>query len=115
MALLLLICLIVAILPINWPGPPLGYGVRGSAALTGAVTAAMLLLARGFSTLTVRRLAPDPGDHEPAGRRHNQHRQLFFYLNLAALGFVLLKCGWGWTVRQVLPFNGDLLPGGELL
>jgi Zn-dependent protease with chaperone function len=115
MALLLLICLTVAVLPIDWPGPPFGYGVRGSAASTGAVTAAMLFLAKGFSTLTVRRLARDPGDHEAAGRRHNQHRQLFFYLNLAALAFVLLKCGWGWTVREVLTVNDNLLPGAELL
>jgi Zn-dependent protease with chaperone function len=115
MALLLLICLTVAVLPIDWPAPPFDLGPSGSAALTGGLTAALLVLARVFSALTVRRLARDPGSRETASRTHALLRTAYFFLNLAGLGVVLVLCGWGWTVKELLTVRDLLLPGAEFL
>jgi len=116
MALLLLICLTVACLPIEWPAPPYDLREAGSAALTGAVVAGLLLIARLFSAGTVYHLARDPGDREAAARGHGLRRFVFPFLNLAALGLLLWYGGWGCTFKQVLTTKSDFyLPGTEFL
>jgi STE24 endopeptidase len=115
MPLLLLICLFLACLPIDWHPPPFGLDTGGSAALTGGMVAGLLLTARLFAVMTVARLARDPGDREAAGRAHRLRRSLFFFLNLGGFGFVLAECGWGWTVKQWLTVDGLFLPGAEIL
>ncbi len=111
MPLLLLICLTLAVLPIDWPGPPFRFGPRGSAALTGVVVLTLLLIAKAISTVTVFRVARHPDDRETAGRAYGQLRLLFFFLNIGGLALILLKCGWGWSVRQWV----GQAPGSELL
>jgi STE24 endopeptidase len=133
MPLLLLICMIVACLPVDWPRPRLG-AVTGddrtlavwSAVLTGTVVAGLLIVARWFTLATVYRLTRDPGDRDGTLRTYSLRRVGFFFLNLGAFWFVLLWCGWGWTVRQtlVLPptaspqavdgIDTRFFPGGEL-
>jgi len=120
MALLLLICLTLACLPIDWPAPghgyaPWGSATGGSAALTGAVVVGLLVIARVFTSTTVNRLARDPGDRETAARGHGLRRLAFSFLNLAAFGVALWFCGWGWTVQQLLTVGGLYLPGAEFL
>ena len=127
MPLLLLICMIVACLPIDWPVPPFGYGKAESAGLSAAVVAVLLLTARFIALGTVHRLAADPGDRDAIGRTYGLRRLIFVFLNLGAFWFILLYCGWGWTVREALTFPqavgaGDvvayepvLAPGAELV
>jgi STE24 endopeptidase len=121
MALLLLICLTLACLPIEWPAPrhgfePWGRADVGSAILTGAIVTALLLIARVFTATTVGRLARDPGDRETAARGHSLRRLVFPFLNLAGLGLALWYGGWGWTVKELLTTKGGmLLPGAQLL
>ena len=126
MPLLLLICMIVACLPVAWPAPQYGLDANGGAALTGAVVVGLLLTARLLARATVYRLARDPGDREAALRAYGLHRVGFFFLNLGAFWFVLLYCGWNHTVRQalLLPRSAEgggagadplFLPGAELV
>lgn len=111
----MLICLFLACLPIDWPPPPNGLGPRGSAVLTACTVVVLLIISRLFTLGTVARLARDPGDREGAGRAHSLRRLLFFFLNLGGFGLVLVGCGWGWSVRQLLTVDGLYLPGAELL
>src|SRR5262249_30617983 len=50
-------------------------------------------------------------------RAHSLRRFLFVFLNLGGFWFILLKCGWGWAARDVLPFRQvvaiDGLPAGR--
>src|SRR4051794_2632168 len=82
MPLLLLVSLIIACLPLEWPGPPAGVGVRGSAVLTGSVVILLLITSRVFSLVTVFRVARHPEAREAIGRAHSLRRLLFVFLNL---------------------------------
>jgi Zn-dependent protease with chaperone function len=115
MPLLLLLCLILACLPIEWPAPPFGLGPDGSAALTGSAVVSLLLIAKLFTVVTVNRLARDPGDREAVSRAHSLRRLVFFFLNLAGFGFMLTWCGWGFTANRLLTVDELLLPGAEIL
>jgi STE24 endopeptidase len=114
MPLLLLICLTLACLPIDWPKPMFGLSARGSAIETGLVVAGLLLIARGISMSAVRGLARDPGAREEVGRAYGLRRFLFFFLNLAGLAAVLLVSGWGRTVNDALTFGERPMPGAEV-
>src|SRR5262249_10313124 len=115
MPLLLLLCLILACLPIEWPAPPYGLGPAGSAALTGSVVVVLLFIVKLFTIVTVTRLARDPGNREAVARAHNLRRLVFFFINLAGFGFVLAWCGWGFTANNFLTVDELLLPGAEFL
>jgi Zn-dependent protease with chaperone function len=115
MSLLLLICLTLACLPIDWPQSVFGLGRTGSAAVTGGIVVGLFLVARVFSSRTVGRLANHSEDREAIGRAHGLRRLVFLFLNLSGFGFALLACGWGWTVREVLTVDGFFLPGAELV
>ena len=114
MPLLLLLCLILACLPIEWPAPPYGLGPAGSAALTGSVVIVLLLVAKLFTIVTETRLARDPRDREVVARAHNLRRLVFFFLNLAGFGLVLACCGWGYTATSLLTVDELVLPGAEI-
>src|SRR4051794_6217340 len=127
MPLLLLVSLIIACLPLDWPGPPAGVGVRGSAVLTGSVVILLLITARVFSLLTVYRVGRNPEAREAISRAHSLRRLLFVFLNLGGFWFILLRCGWGWAAREWLTLapaigpdgvardHTDPLPGAEFL
>ena len=115
MPLLLLLCLILACLPIDWPAPPFGLGPAGSAALTACVVASLLLVAKLFTVATVTGLARRPDEREAIGRAHSLRRLIYFFLNLTGFGFVLAACGWGFTANELLTFGDLLLPGAEIL
>src|SRR4249920_1845268 len=98
MALLLLLCLTLACLPLDWPAPPFELGPAGSLALTASVIVVMLVVARLSSWATIAHALRVPLNREAVGRAHGLRRQIFFFLNLAAFAFVLFWCGWAWTV-----------------
>jgi Zn-dependent protease with chaperone function len=112
MPLLLLVTLIIACLPLDWPESPVG-GVRGSALLTGSVVVGLLLTARAFSLLTVYRVAAMPDERVAIARAHSFRRFVFSLLNLGGFWFILLRCGWGWAARDMLPFRQVLTMDGE--
>ncbi|HEX3152202.1 MAG TPA: M48 family metallopeptidase [Gemmataceae bacterium] len=127
MQLLLPICMIIACLPIAWPGPPLGLGPTGSAVMTAVVVVALLFVARTIARSTVVRSALEPENHAATARSYGRRRYAFVFLNLGAMWFVLLACGWGWAVRESLSFHQYvqfedepvdhpfLLPGAEFV
>lgn len=116
MALLLLLCLTLACLPLDWPAPPFGLDPAGSAALTASVVVVMLVLARLSSWATVGQAVRQPLEREAVARAHSLRRLIFVLLNLAAFAFALLWCGWGWAVGRMLTLEGGMLvPGAELL
>jgi len=115
MSLLLLLCLMLACLPIDWPAPPFDLGPAGSAALTGTVIVGLLLIARLFSVTTVSRLACDPRDRVAIGRAHGLRRHLYFLLNLSGFGLMLTGCGWAFTANQLMTVGDWLLPGAEVV
>jgi len=115
MPLLLLLCLILACLPIDWPAPPFGLGPAGSAILTGTVVVGLLVIARLFSFTTVSRLAHVPRDRVAIGRGHGLRRLAYFFLNLAGFGLMLTSCGWAFTANQLMSVGDWLLPGAEIL
>ena len=114
MPLLLLICMIVACLPLEWPGPPFGLGPVGSAGLAAGVVALLLVIARGIALMSVAQLASNPGDRSAIARTYGLRRLLFTFLNLGTFWFVLLSCGWGWSSRELLSIH-RVWPGGETI
>jgi STE24 endopeptidase len=126
MPLLLFISLLIACLPLDWPEPPNGIGVRGSAILSGSAVALLLILARAFSLLTCYRIATD-ADYVTVAQADARRRRLFYYLVIGGLWFILLRCGWGWAARDQLTVHqtmddgtatkeiGPLAPGAEVL
>jgi Zn-dependent protease with chaperone function len=126
MPLVLLVSLIIACLPLDWPESPVG-GVGGSGLLSASVVVALLLVARAFSLITVYRVTAMPEERVAIARAHSLRRMVFSLLNLGGFWFILLRCGWGWAAREMLPFRQSLaiegepagrsvpLPGAELL
>src|SRR5262245_45658272 len=115
MSLLLLLCLILACLPIDWPRPPFGLGAAGGAALTGTVVVGLLVIVRLFTATTVSQLAHNPRDRVAIARGHGLRRVAFFFLNLAAVGLVLVGCGWGYAANRLATIDEWLLPGAEVV
>jgi Zn-dependent protease with chaperone function len=115
MSLLLLLLLTLACLPIEWQPPMFGIGPTGSAALTGGIVAALLLVARLFTIATIHRITSDTHDREAASRAHGLRRLVFFFLNLGGFAIAMICCGWAWTVHETLTFNGKYMAGAELI
>jgi len=115
MPLLLLLCLVLACLPIDWPAPPFGFGSAESAALTAGVVVSLLIIVKLFTVATVSGIARRPADRIAIGRAHGLRRLIFFFLNLGGFGFALVACGWGFTANRLLTFGDSLLPGAEIL
>jgi STE24 endopeptidase len=114
MPLLLLVSLIIACLPLEWPPPPDDVGVRGSAILTCSVIVSLLIVARVFTLLTVYRVTCEPESREAISRAHSLRRLLFVFLNLGGFWFILLRCGWGWAARTLLSYSSTELFDGVL-
>jgi Zn-dependent protease with chaperone function len=113
MPLLLLISLLIACLPLDWPEPPNGIGVPGSAILTGSVVAGLLIVARAFSLLTSFRIASGV-DHVAVARADALRRRLFYYLVIGGLWFIVLRCGWGWASRDLLTAHQYMNDGNSV-
>src|SRR4051812_6991068 len=105
MQFLLLICLMVVCLPIDWPEPPAESGVKGGALLTALVAAALLFAAGLIALTTTRRLAGRPERREAIGHRYAGARTYFFFAQLAGYAACLWWLGWGWTARRLGTMN----------
>lgn len=114
MPLLLLLVFMLASLPIQWPAPIVG-GTLGGGTCAGIVVAGLLVLAWLFRNDTVRKLQQHPEEYEPINKLYAMRRLLYFFANLAGFAFLMVVCGWGWTVRQTLTRDDVLLPGAEFV
>jgi Zn-dependent protease with chaperone function len=125
MPLLLLLCLLLACVPVPWPASPLGIGPGG--ALLAAVTyVAGLAVAAALLARTVAGRLSRPAGHEFAVRAYARGR--LWHLGATLVGFLVLLylLGWGsavqgWCARPTptghTPSLGppDTWPGSELL
>jgi Zn-dependent protease with chaperone function len=118
MALLLLFYLILTALPLPWPAPPEGLGLRGSAAVTAALTALPVLAAWWLGRRARRGLAADPGRREDVLVRYGRGKLIHLY-GLMACHLLALTLGWGWTApRLCAVWTADgwwVPPGVELV
>src|SRR5262249_47055103 len=120
MPFLLLICLMLACLPIPWPAPPFGLSALQSTLATAGALLAVLLTTALIAHRTTTRLATRPQERAETLRRYDIARRLHFFATMGAFGVVLYSLGWGWTVQTVarMPRSDApsvLAPGAELL
>ena len=119
MQFLLLICLMMACLPIDWPAPLWDLGTRGSIACTGLGMGAMYLAAFSISRLAIMRLNRKLGSRETTAHQYGLARTWFFFANLGVFAVSLYAFGWGATVKQIglIHVNDQPIfaPGGEFL
>jgi STE24 endopeptidase len=119
MQFLVLICLMAACLPVEWPEPPFGTGLVGGIAITGGMVAIFLIVAWRIACWAIRRLNGQAAGIEEIDQSYGTSRTYFFFAYL--LGFLVgSTClGWGWTARTVATIQLDersmFAPGGELL
>lgn len=119
MPILVILILIAAVSPVEWPASPLTRDPWLCVALTAAVVALPLIASAAVSRWTVRTLGVD-GRRSTAVRVYSRWRRVAFYLNVGVLVFAVYGCGWGWAVRQLLSFptadgTSRLAPFAELL
>lgn len=119
MQFLLLICLMMACLPVEWPAPPRSLGLRGSVVTTALLIVALWLAACGITRYSMIRMSRDPETRDTVAGRYGTARTCFFFANLGTFAVSLLLLGWGWTAVQLatVKFDGRCIqiPGGELL
>jgi STE24 endopeptidase len=116
MPFLLMLCLSLACLPIEWRPPQFLADPRFSLIGTAALIAGVVVGARRIATKTCRLLA-DPKTRSQAlsyyGRRRTQHALLL----MVAFVVALYVFGWGWLVKTNVQaqFGERLVPAVELL
>jgi STE24 endopeptidase len=119
MQFLLLICLMMVCLPLDWPAPPFGAGAAGSALLSGLVVLAQVIAAGLIARAATRRVEARPEEREAIARRYAAARNYFFFVQLAAFALCLWGLGWGraaWELGRVSSGGRSfLVPGGEML
>ena len=115
MPLLLLLCLILACLPIDWPEPPFGLGPAGSAALTASVVPACCWSPSSSPSRRCPASPADPGERVAIGRAHSLRRLMFFFLNLAAIWVHADRLRLGLHGQSAAHVDDLLLPGAEVL
>src|SRR5262245_42524892 len=113
MPLLLLLCLSLGCLPIEWPVPYEGFRPRDSALGTAAVLAALAASAAYLSWTTRRRLARSPERYAEIALRFGRGRHRHTLLLAGAYVAILYGLGWGWAVQQFC--GNSAWPGCELL
>ncbi len=129
MPFLLLLFLILALLPDRWASPlwvpaaPAGLSeapahprdLLASAALTWLGVALVVAFARFIAASVGRRLADCPAHRESLLHRYGRLRTYHVFILLGTYALSLYVLGWGWTVRSVCAYGGEMLPGAELL
>jgi Zn-dependent protease with chaperone function len=118
MPILLVFALTAACLPIDWPAPLLGGGVRFAASATTAVVVVSLLAAITVRVWVVRTLRRDPSRKSLVVGVYSRFRRFMFFGNLALITLCVLVFGWGWATHELLvvEWNGRprLAPFAEL-
>ena len=119
MQFLLLICLMMACMPVDWPRPPAGMEVNDSIACTGLLVVALLIASRLIVRVFVARMIHLPDSRESTAHQYGTARNWYFFANLGSFGLNLYFFGWGWTARQLamIDVGGSRIvaPGGEFL
>src|SRR5688572_21888349 len=97
MPILLLFYLILTALPLPWPAPQFGLGLRGTSALTLALATAPIVVAWWLGRRACHRLVAEPGRREEVLTRFSRGKQFQLY-GLMAAHVLALSLGWGWAV-----------------
>lgn len=119
MPIFLVLALVGACLPVEWPAPPV-EPTRGAAlALSGGAVAAALACAAALRAGVTRRLRRDPGARYEVARAYGRGRRALFFVNLGTAAACVAALGWGWLVRTGACVERDgrpvLAPFAELL
>src|SRR5579862_9643685 len=122
MPFIILLLLMVACLPVEWPAPPFGFGTSGAVLSTWLGIGFVLIAAAGIARRTQRSLQRDRAGRNAVLNRYSSAR---FYHLLGLFGVYALSLyvlGWGWVVQSACstgPVQDDglpqMLPGTELL
>ncbi len=120
MPFLLLICMMAACLPVQWPEPIFGADPLGVALVTLLTVLFLVFGAALCADRAIVRLTRRPGDRPKIARSYVIGRNLLFFANLFAFLLNLFSFGWGWLIQTYCLFvdaNGvaHLQPGVELL
>lgn len=105
MPFLLLMILMAASMPVQWPEPYFDLDPIQCVAATGACILGFLLICWIVSRRTVRQLIASKSDPERTdriGNRYGRIRTLLFVGSLGLFAFVLFVLGWGWAVSDLL-------------
>lgn len=122
MPFLLLLLLTLILLPDSWSQPfwclsetsprPADFVV--SAALTWLAVAAVLAFARVIAARVTCGLALDPGRRERLLRDYGRFRTYHVFVLIGTYVVSVYLFGWGWTVRSLCQYGGEMVPGAEL-
>jgi hypothetical protein len=121
MPFLLLLLLMLACLPVRWPGPPQGIGLAGAVLLTWSCVA-LVVLAGAFLAQATRRDAYRGIEFREVILGRHANGRFYHLIGLFVVyGLVLYVLGWGWVVQTVFAMTPTepgmirLVPGAELL
>lgn len=121
MPFLLLLLLMLACLPVEWPQPPGWIGLLGSVALTWWAVGLAVAAAAVLALRTRRSLRRHPERRDTILRRYSAGR-FYHLLGLFAIyGLSLYVLGWGWAVQTFCTLGPAdqgpiaMAPGTELL
>jgi STE24 endopeptidase len=119
MPILLILLLVAAVSPIEWPGPVVDLTVRETALLTLCLVLASASSSAIVSASTSRAVDRHPDRRAILARRYYRWRRFAFYLNVGITLVALFVIGWGHVVQQtvVVTFTGEprLAPFAEVL
>jgi Zn-dependent protease with chaperone function len=125
MPFLLLLLLTLVLLPDRWSRPlwllpenaadlpARPHDLIASAALTWLVVALVVAFARYIAARVAHGLEQYPGHRERLLRDYGRLRTYHVFLLLGAYAVVVYVLGWGWTVRSLCLYGGEMLPGAE--
>ena len=119
MQLFLMLALIAACLPIDWPAPIAHLSRDGSLILLVCSLSVQLGLAAALTFIARVQLLNEPGKQQSILSHYGLARTCYFFVNLGIYACNLVFFGWGWVVQQncMIPWgeNQIFLPFGEIL
>jgi Zn-dependent protease with chaperone function len=125
MPILVILLLLAAVLPVDWPDPAIELTARQSALATGALVLASLLGSATVSGLVARGVRRRPERRATVGRLYLRWRRAAFFLNVGINLVAVFALGWGqvvqdhllvrWTGWPVLAPLAELLVPGPYL
>ncbi len=124
MPILLLMFLLIACSPIQWPGPKWKTSIPITLLLNGVILILWIIFLYSISYRIRLLLIKYPERIRSTVRKYQNWRSILSFMSMILFALMLLVSGWGWAIQNscVLPFDTTsemeeaiLFPGGELL